>query len=129
MQSVIGVFTDDRIDGVLFEQAFDRYDHRFEGHVFDSPERGISRAKDLSFDIVFIEIHFWGENFGGISILEQLRKVSPKNLLAVAITSFLQDGDLERILKGGFSLCIEKPLSLDLLKSFITINKEQLLTT
>lgn len=127
--TVIGVFTDDKIDGVLFERAFDQYDHRIEGYVFDNPERGILAAREVGFDVVFIEIHFWGEDFGGVSILDQLRKASPRKLLAVALTSFLQDGDLERILKSGFTMCIEKPLSLDLLKSFVTRKTEQLLAS
>jgi CheY-like chemotaxis protein len=89
-----------------------------EGHVFTNPEEGIMAASVIDFDIVFIEIHFWGENFGGISILQQLKNVSRKNVLAIGITSFLQDGDVEKIISSGFTMCIEKPVSLDAFELF-----------
>jgi CheY-like chemotaxis protein len=118
--SVIGVFVDDKIERTLYERAFERLEHRVQGYVFSNPEEGISFSRELSFDIVFIELHFWGENYGGISILEQLRKTSDRNIIAIAITPLLQGGDLEHVTAAGFTMCMEKPLSFDTLKILCT---------
>jgi CheY-like chemotaxis protein len=39
-------------------------------------------------------------------------------VIAIAITSLLQEGDVEKIIRGGFSMCIEKPVSIDALQLF-----------
>jgi CheY-like chemotaxis protein len=111
--TVIGVFTDDKIDQAIFERAFQRLEHKVEGYVFNNPEQGILFARDIGFDVVFIEVHFWGENFGGVSILEQVKKAKSNSLLAIAITALLQEGDLERIIDAGFTMCIEKPVAFE----------------
>jgi CheY-like chemotaxis protein len=117
-QTVIGVFVDDKIEQTIYEKAFQRIDHRIEGHVFTTPEQGFETAKHVNFDVVFIEIHFWGENFGGISILEQLKKITGRNIIGIAVTSFLQDGDIQKIIESGFSMCIEKPMTAEALEIF-----------
>jgi CheY-like chemotaxis protein len=116
--TVIGVFVDDKIEETIYEKAFQKLDHKVEGYVFNNPEEGISLARQIDFDVVFIEIHFWGENFGGISILEQLRRVSRKHIMGIAITSLLQEGDLERIIGSGFTMCIEKPVAFEAFEIF-----------
>jgi CheY-like chemotaxis protein len=116
--TVIGVFVDDKIEQAIYENAFQRLEHKVEGHVFNTPEQGIDMAKEIAFDLVFIEIHFWGENFGGISILNQIRKASGRNVIAIAVTSFLQEGDVEKIIESGFSMCIERPFSVEAVEIF-----------
>lgn len=115
---IIGVFVDDRIEQTIYERTFQKLEHKMQGFVFTSPEEGIARANEIEFDIVFIEINFWGENFGGISILDQLKRISGKNITAIAMTSLLQAGDWEKITKAGFFMCLEKPISFDLFKMF-----------
>lgn len=108
--AVIGIFEDDKIHRFAYERIFERLDHKMRCYIFDTPEKGYATAKEIKFDIVFIEVHFWGENFGGISILNEIKKTNP-NLIAVAMTSLLQEGDLERILTSGFNMCLEKPVA------------------
>jgi CheY-like chemotaxis protein len=120
--TVIGVFVDDRIEQTIYEKAFQKLEHRVEGYVFNSPEQGYEVAKQTDFDVVFIEIHYWGESFGGISILEQLKKTKSRNVIAIAMTSFLQEGDVEKIIGAGFSMCIEKPVSIEALQMFCARN-------
>ena len=116
--SVIGVFVDDKIEQTIYEKAFQRLEHKVEGHVFTSPEQGIEAMKHIRFDVVFIEIHFWGENFGGISILQQLRAASANRVIPIAVTSLLQEGDIEKIINAGFMMCIEKPMTVESFQLF-----------
>jgi CheY-like chemotaxis protein len=116
--TVIGVFVDDKMEQTIYEKAFERLEHKVEGYVFSTPEEGVEALKHTKFDVVFIEIHFWGENFGGISILEQLRKVSTNRMIPIAVTSFLQEGDIEKIIKAGFMMCIEKPMTIESFQLF-----------
>jgi len=116
--SVIGVFVDDRIEQAIYEKAFQRLEHKVEGHVFTTPEQGIEAMKLMKFDVVFIEIHFWGENFGGISILQQVRALTNNRIIPIAVTSLLQDGDLEKIIGAGFMMCIEKPITIESFQLF-----------
>jgi CheY-like chemotaxis protein len=120
MGTVIGVFVDDKIEQAMYERAFQKWDHKVQGYVFNTPEQGIMVARETPLDVVFIEIHFWGENFGGISILNQLKKASNNQVIAIAMTSLLQDGDIEKIIEAGFSMCIEKPVSMEALQLFCT---------
>lgn len=116
--TVIGVFVDDKVEKAIYERAFERLDHRVDGHVFTTPEQGIEAMKLAKFDVVFIEIHFWGENFGGISILQQIRLATSHRVIPIAVTSLLQEGDIERIIRAGFALCLEKPVSIEALEIF-----------
>ena len=117
--TVIGVFVDNKLEQAMYERAFEKLEHKVIGYVFSSPEQGLNAAKIVDFDIVFIETHFWGENFGGVSILDQLKKTSGnQNLIAIAMTPLLQEGDVEKIIGSGFSMCIEKPLSMETLQIF-----------
>ena len=122
----IAIFEDDHLDRFVYEKLFSHMQDNVDVHVFDSAEKGIAMAKQVHFDVVFIEIHFW-EDFGGIPILNKLKKNSPKDMLAVAMTSLLQQGDLERITSSGFTMCLEKPVAFQeivplLGKSFIPSN-------
>lgn len=116
--TVIGVFVSDRVEQVIYERAFHRLDHKVEGYVFSVPEQGFEIAKTVHLDVVFIDIHFWGENFGGVSILKQLRKQTGRDIVGIAVTPMLQEGDIERIIESGFSMCIEKPESIEAIQIF-----------
>jgi len=107
-KKVIAIFEDDPVNRFIYQQIFQDMED-VEAHIFDNPEVGISAAHQTTFDVVFIEIHFWG-NFGGISILNKLKNVTSDHTTFVAMTALLQQGDLETILTSGFSLCFEKPV-------------------
>jgi CheY-like chemotaxis protein len=116
-KKVIAIFEDDHVNRFIYERIFQgRNDVTI--HIFDTAEKGIAKASETPFDVAFIEIHFWG-NFGGLDILNRLRKVLTSKTTFVAMTALLQRGDIERILNSGFHMCIEKPVifsEMDLLK-------------
>ncbi|MBT1701692.1 hypothetical protein [Chryseosolibacter indicus] len=116
--TVIGIFADDKVEKYIFEKAMEKYEHKIEFYVFSTPEEGLMRAKEIHFDVVFIEIHYWGETFGGFSILTELKKVLNKPTIAVGMTSLMQEGDLEKMINAGFHLCIEKPLAFESIGAF-----------
>ncbi|MFZ6012744.1 MAG: response regulator [Bacteroidota bacterium] len=110
-KSVIAIFEDDKVNRFIYKKIFEQMEDKIEGYVFETPEKGFAVAKEVEFDVVFIEIHYRGENFGGIPILEELKKVSSREMIAIATTSLLQDGDLEKIIPSGFTMCMEKPMA------------------
>jgi len=111
-KTTVAIFEDDQINRFIYEKLFEKIESDVEVHVFDNPEKGILKAKQTPFDVVFIEIHFWN-NFGGISILDKLKEIISNPMLAVAMTSLLQEGDLEKITASGFALCLEKPIAFE----------------
>lgn len=113
---VVGIFEDDEINRFIYRNILKSKKDEVEVHVFADPERGLEAAQKTPFDIVLIESHFWGRNFFGISILEALKQASPKGFTAIAITSLLQEGDAERLTRAGFTLCLEKPLSFEIVE-------------
>jgi CheY-like chemotaxis protein len=108
-KTVVAIFEDDVVNRFIYERLFVHRKDAIELYIFDHPEKGIEMARQKKFDVVFIEVHFW-ENFGGITILEDLRKILSPSLISVAMTSLLQKGDLEFLMSSGFTLCLEKPL-------------------
>lgn len=108
----VGIFESDKVNRFIYEKTFDRHSDRVEFYVFDNPEKGYEVAKELHFDIVFVDLHFWGEDFAGITILNKLKQLSSKEMFAVAMTSLLQEGDIERTMAGGFGICLENPVAL-----------------
>jgi CheY-like chemotaxis protein len=111
-KTTVAIFEDDHVNRYIYQKLFDSITSDIQIHVFDNPEKGISMAKQTPFDVVFIEVHFW-ENFGGIEILNKLKDTSSQPMLAVAMTSLLQQGDLETITSSGFAMCLEKPVAFD----------------
>jgi CheY-like chemotaxis protein len=111
-KTTVAIFEDDPTNRYIYDQLFKQIDAGVQIHVFDNPEKGIAMAKEINFDVVFIEIHFW-EDFGGVSILNRLKEATSKPMLAVAMTSLLQNGDLETITSSGFAMCLEKPVAFD----------------
>jgi CheY-like chemotaxis protein len=108
-KTVIGIFEDDVVSRYIYEKLFENHRDQVEVFIFDTPEKGFEKALLKPFDIVYIEVHFW-RHFGGISILGKLKEITSNNMIAVAMTSLLQKGDLERLVACGFNLCVEKPV-------------------
>jgi len=108
----VGIFESDKVNRFIYEKTFDRHKDKVDLFLFDNPEKGLEIAKSIAFDIVFIDLHFWGEDFAGLSILSRLRTTSSKDVFAIAMTSLLQKGDVERTMEAGFGLCLENPVAL-----------------
>lgn len=107
-KKVIAIFEDDPVNRFIYERTL-RKRNDIEVHLFDNAESGIARAKEIQFDVIFIEMHFWG-SFEGMSILNQLKAISGQSTVFVALTAFLQEGDLEYVFAAGFNMCLEKPV-------------------
>jgi CheY-like chemotaxis protein len=115
-KSVVGVFINDKVEHFIYSKNIERLGSRTECHFFTNFDKGIPSSTDIHFDVVVIDLHFSGENFGGISILKHLKNSSGKKMIAVAITPLLQKGDVETVLDAGFSICIEKPVAYEALE-------------
>ena len=111
----VAIFEDDEVNRFIYRNIL-KSREEIEVHVFGDPEVGLEKAQATPFDIVLIESHFWGRNFFGIYILNELKKVAPKGFTAIAITSLLQEGDMERLTRAGFTMCLEKPLSFEIVE-------------
>ena len=109
---VVAIFESDEINRFIWANLM-KPQENLEVHIFENPEHGLTAAQTIDFDVVIVETHFWGHNFYGISILEKLKAVSRKFFVSIATTALLQDGDVERVMKAGFTMCMEKPLSLE----------------
>jgi CheY-like chemotaxis protein len=109
-KTVVAIFDDDKVDRFVYRKLFRGFEDQIEVYLFDNPEKGIAASASITFDVVFIDLHFW-DNFGGINILNKLNKVAQSKFIAVAMTSLLQEGDLETVIGAGFSMCIEKPVN------------------
>jgi CheY-like chemotaxis protein len=107
-KKVIAIFEDDPVNRFIYQRTLSRRDD-VEVHLFNNAEIGIARAKEIQFEIVFIEMHFWG-SFEGTSILSRLKPITDQSTIFVAMTAFLQEGDLEYAFASGFNMCIEKPV-------------------
>jgi CheY-like chemotaxis protein len=108
----IGVFEDDLVNRFLYDRMFQLKDGNLEWNIFDHPEKGYAHAIISPFNIVMIELHFW-EDFGGIEILNRLKRICGPELISIAVTSLLQQGDVEKVLAAGFTMCVEKPVVLE----------------
>jgi CheY-like chemotaxis protein len=110
-KTVVAIFENDPINRFIYERLLSQRTEDIEFYIFDNPDKGIEMAKTIQFDIVFIEIHFW-KSFGGISILQRLKEVSSPLMVSIAMTSLLRNGDIEYVIKEGFTLCVEKSVVL-----------------
>jgi CheY-like chemotaxis protein len=119
--TVIAIFEDDKINCFIHERLFNFVKAPLKCYLFDNPQKGYEAANQIEFDIVFIEIHFWGSNLSGLEILKELKKIQSKSFIAVAMTSLLQDGDVEKIMASGFTMCIEKPLVFSEISGLVNI--------
>lgn len=115
----IGIFEGEKVNHFIYDKILEQHGEA-QFFLFDTPEKGFSVAENIHFDIVFIDLHFWGQNFSGINILQKLKETDPSNMVTIAITPMLQDGDLQRAFSGGFGMCIEKPLALNTIERLLT---------
>jgi CheY-like chemotaxis protein len=107
-KTIAAIFEDDLVNRYIYEKMLNkRQDVSL--YIFDNPQKGYEMLQDVPVDVIFIEAHFH-ENFGGIKILESLRKVVPTSTVFIAMTSLLQKGDLETLINAGFMMCLEKPI-------------------
>lgn len=108
-KSIVAIFEDDPVDIFLYKKLYARMQDKVECLYFETLQDGLTMAEHVKFDVVIIDIHFWGNNMG-IAILRKLRELCSDDLIAIAVTPFLQEGDLELIMSSGFTLCVEKPI-------------------
>lgn len=108
-QTVVAVFEDDKNDRFIYSRIFNHSTKPPKVFIFSDPAEGIEKAREVKFDMVYIDLHFW-QNFGGSWILEKLKNICPAGMIAFAMTPFIQKGDLERTLASGFDLCLEKSM-------------------
>lgn len=108
-KTVVAIFEDDPVDIFLYTKLYAPMKDKVECLYFKTLQDGLEMAEQVQFDVVVIDIHFWGNNMG-IAILKKLREVCSNDPIAIAVTPFLQKGDLELIMSSGFTLCVEKPI-------------------
>jgi CheY-like chemotaxis protein len=106
---VIAIFEEDPINRFIYQRMLHPHLEKASIYIFNSPEEGLEMAGTMNFDIAFIDMHLKGERFGGLSLSKQLKSVSNDTKL-VAMTTFIQYGDLEHVESNGFMKCLEKPL-------------------
>jgi CheY-like chemotaxis protein len=104
----IGVFESDLADQFLYKQALLNRDEPVDFSFFKNVNEALQAVSDGQVNILIIELHYMGSNMG-LEILKKLKAAAPFDFTAIAVTALLQEGDLERIFKGGFHACIEKP--------------------
>jgi CheY-like chemotaxis protein len=108
-KTVVAIFEDDPVDIFLYKKLYAPMMDKVDCLYFETLQDGLSMAEHMKFDVVIIDIHFWGNNMG-IAILKKLYEICSEDLIAIAVTPFLQKGDLELIMSSGFTLCVEKPV-------------------
>jgi CheY-like chemotaxis protein len=118
---VVGIFEDNEINRFIWTSLLETKTEYLEGHIFETIEQGISVAQNTAFDVVIIETHFWGQSFYGLHILARLKEVCKTPFIPIATTALLQVGDWERILNGGFTACMEKPLSVQHIEDLLAL--------
>jgi CheY-like chemotaxis protein len=118
---VVGIFEDNEINRFIWANLLDTKTEHVERHIFETVDQGISIAKNIVFDIMIIETHFWGQSFFGLEILARLKDVCERPFIPIATTALLQAGDLQRIQAGGFISCMEKPLSVNHVESLLDL--------
>lgn len=118
---VVGVFEDNEINRFIWTNLLNTHAEILEGHIFETIEQGISAARTTVFDVMIIETHFWGQCFFGLDILARLKEVCKHAFIPIATTALLQEGDWEKILNGGFTTYMEKPLSIQHIESLLEL--------
>lgn len=79
--------------------------------VFSSLEESVSTFKRQVFDFVFIDLNFQHTIMQGIVVLDELKKMSKKEFICIAVTPILLARDLKAALDAGFHYCIEQPIT------------------
>ncbi len=119
---VIAVFENDSLNRFIYKRMLALQQEKVKFYIFNSPEEGLEMAKQITFDVAFIDLHLRGEQYSGIELAKELKTLSDKTAM-VAMTTLLQKGDVERTAQAGFVACHEKPLPFfDLDKLLAGIN-------
>ncbi len=93
-------------------------DNKYKVIKATSGEEGIELAIKEKPDLILMDIQLPG--IDGLEATKRIRKAEEcKNLPVIAITSYAMSGDSERLLNGGCSGYIEKPINMDILLSEI----------
>ena len=108
-KSVIAVFENDALNRFIYQRMLALQEEKVVSYIFTSAEEGLEVAKEVPFDIAFIDLHFQGGQYKGIDVAKKLKTISDKTIL-VGMTTLIQKGDTELTIAEGFAACLEKPL-------------------
>lgn len=108
-KSVIAVFENDALNRFIYQRMLALQEEKVVFYVFTNVEEGLEVAKEVPFDMAFIDLHFQGPQYNGIEVARKLKTISDKTIL-VGMTTLIQKGDLELTKAAGFAACLEKPL-------------------
>ena len=79
-------------------------------------EEGVALAIQEKPDLILMDIQL--PDIDGLEATKRIRKSEPgKKTPIIAVTSFAMSGDRERLIKGGCTGYIEKPINLEILLS------------
>jgi len=79
-------------------------------------EEGVALAIQKKPDLILMDIQL--PDIDGLEATKRIRKSEPgKKIPIIAVTSFAMSGDRERLIKGGCTGYIEKPINLEILLS------------
>ncbi len=76
--------------------------------IFSNPQEGISRAKEIFFDLAFIDLKM--QPINGIEVLEELKKISPDTTVVLMTAYGSIETAVEAIKKGAYDY-ITKPFT------------------
>ncbi len=109
-KKVIAVFESDAVNRFIYERMMTLRAEKVEFHAFAEAEEGLVVAKQVPIDLVFVDLHFQGKLYQGIELGKKIKAISGTTMV-VAMTTFIQKGDIERTIAEGFTTCLEKPLT------------------
>lgn len=108
-KSVIAVFENDVLNRFIYHRMLSLQEEKVAFYIFTSAEEGLEVAREVSFDIAFIDLHFQGPQYNGVEVAKKLKTISNRTIL-VGMTTLIQKGDTELTTAEGFAACLEKPL-------------------
>jgi CheY-like chemotaxis protein len=114
----IAVFESDAVNRFIYARMIALLAEKVEFHAFAEAEEGLAVAKQVPIDLVFVDLHFQGKFYHGIELGKEIKAISDK-IIMVAMTTFIQKGDIERTIAEGFTACLEKPLTFHKLERLI----------
>jgi hypothetical protein len=103
----IAIFDDSDIDRFIFDRTLSENIHA-DHRCFVNPEVGLSYSPYQVFDIVIIDLHFWGTRFG-IKIRDQWSERCLKKPVFIATSPFLLENESAEIINAGFDYVFKKP--------------------
>jgi DNA-binding response OmpR family regulator len=104
----IGILEDITTDRFLYINSISRLSPDFECILFENPTHAREMVRQFDFHIIFFNIHFWGTDFG-LQVFNEIRSINPMKTEYIAVTSFLQPGDIVKLQLHGIRKYFEKP--------------------